>query len=137
MTKDSVTYWFSEIWEKEVLKEEKNNILLLLDGPQCHKNITNEQRIFYFPPNTTGKLQPMDISVNKPFKNNIRQQWEEWISSSSEITKSGYNQKPKKEMILKWVENSWNYITKETISNGFTHLFDEIKQRKNDLEIIN
>lgn len=32
------------------------------------------------PPNTTDRLQPLDISVNKPFKDYLRRKFNEWYS---------------------------------------------------------
>jgi len=33
------------------------------------------------PPNCTDKLQPIDVSVNKPLKDHMRSKFQEWYSS--------------------------------------------------------
>ena len=37
----------------------------------------------YVPPNCTGYLQPMDISVNKSVKEFLRQQFQTWLLTES------------------------------------------------------
>ena len=38
----------------------------------------NDIHVYLLPPNTTDRLQPMDISVNKPAKDFLRQRFQEW-----------------------------------------------------------
>jgi hypothetical protein len=40
----------------------------------------NDIHTCHLPPNTTDQLQPMDLSVNKPFKNFIKNKFAEWYS---------------------------------------------------------
>ena len=46
------------------------------------KNLLEDHNIHtcYLPPNTTDLLQPMDISVNKPAKDYVKRQFQEWYS---------------------------------------------------------
>ena len=73
------------------------------------------------PANTTGELQPMDISVNKPFKNFISIKWEEYAASlnNEDVTKSGYYKAPPRERKVTWTSFAWGKITADIISNGF------------------
>ena len=45
----------------------------------------NNIHVCLLPPNTTDRLQPMDISVNKPAKDLLRRRFEDWYSQ--QITK--------------------------------------------------
>ena len=45
----------------------------------------NDIHVSLLSPNTTDKLQPMDVSVNKPAKDFLKQRFEEWYAS--EVTK--------------------------------------------------
>ena len=46
------------------------SVFSLLDQHNVHVRL--------LPPNTTDRLQPMDISVNKPVKDHLRSQFSEW-----------------------------------------------------------
>lgn len=40
----------------------------------------NNIHVCLLPPNTTDRLQPMDVSVNKPAKDFLRRKFEEWFT---------------------------------------------------------
>ncbi len=92
----------------------------------------SETIIEYFPSNTTSRLQPMDLGINKPFKDRIRYLWEEWMSNESNIslTNSGYRRSVPRQTFINLVEDSWQKINTETITNSFNVLrkgLDEIE----------
>ena len=73
------------------------------------------------PPGTTSLLQPLDLSVNKIFKDHIRLLFEQ-----NRLLYDNVNPKIKLDTaridILSYINKTWNevgYITKETIVNGF------------------
>ena len=78
MTKDVFSVWF-EHFIKFTNPSLSNRILLLLDGHSTHiKNIEIIYRarevgidIICFPPHTSHKLQPLDVSFMGPLKSNI------------------------------------------------------------------
>jgi hypothetical protein len=52
------------------MKNEDRNVLLMLDNAPCHPKecqLTNVKAVF-FPPNTSGKLQPLDQGIIQSFK---------------------------------------------------------------------
>ncbi|CAG8663244.1 10030_t:CDS:2 [Dentiscutata erythropus] len=72
------------------------------------------------PGGTTSILQPPDVSINKPFKNGMRQRWEEWIDKGKVVfTKNGNCKKASYELVSKWVSKTW----KEISSNVLVRLF--------------
>ena len=130
--KEIFSYWLKNIYLNEVPLELRNNKpLLLLDNSGTHKPLkdyTTTIPHLFLPENSTGTLQPIDISVNGPFKRKIRHYWEDWNSTNFTTTYSGYYRKPNRDVIMTWVSDSWKSITKNTIENGF----NAIKRRLQD-----
>jgi hypothetical protein len=74
----------------------KNECLLVLDDYEAHKtasviahmkskNITP----FLIPGGFTFCLQPLDVLINNPFKDELRKLWKVWFENSSKFTKGG------------------------------------------------
>ena len=49
-----------------------NSVLVLLEE--------NDIQVCLLPPNTTDRLQPLDVSVNKPAKDFLQRKFEEWFT---------------------------------------------------------
>ncbi|GBM71269.1 Tigger transposable element-derived protein 6 [Araneus ventricosus] len=119
----------SEIWEKWVQKLDKRmiaecrKIALVFDNCPAHskeiipklKNVT----VFYLPPNTTSKLQPMEQRVIKNFKIYYRKRTVRKVITALKNNPS----MPKinlRESISE-ISKAWNYdVTDHTIRNSFT-----------------
>ena len=104
-----------------------------------HNNIL----VSLLPPNTTGDLQPMDISVNKPTKDYIKQCFEEWYANKivkhleeneeEEVSLKSVNLSfPRlKELGAKWlvemeeyIHENPHFIVNDSIHAGITAAFD-------------
>ena len=77
------------------------------------------------PANCTDKLQPMDLSINKSFKDYLRNQFSKWYSSKV-FEQSQPNPVDLRLSVLKplsaiWIMNAYGYLVdnKEIIKNGF------------------
>jgi hypothetical protein len=88
-----------------------NECLLVLDDYAAHKtasviahmkskNITP----FLIPGGLTFCLQPLDVSINKPFKDELRKQWKFWFENSSKFTKGGNISKPTWQQTISMVD---------------------------------
>ena len=72
------------------------------------------------PGGTTKFLQPLDISVNRPFKVALRAQWEKWMTSGEKsFTKTGRMRRATFTQVCEWIISAWRKIAVSTIENGF------------------
>ena len=100
---------------------------------QCTESVIQlleENNILYviIPPNTTDKLQPLDLSVNKPAKDFVRRKFQEWYSDKildqlennieEEIDTRLSVMKP---LSAQWTIEMFNYLVSHPsiIINGF------------------
>src|SRR5437763_7644400 len=96
--------------------------LLLLDNAPSH-NITNlnlqNTTIFFLPPNTTSRMQPMDAGIIMSFKCHYRSYFVKWLLHQYE---SGAEDK-KMDILsaIRFVVRAWDEVAKGTISNCFRH----------------
>lgn len=90
----------------------------------------NNTHVVLLPPNTTDRLQPLDISVNKPAKDFLRKVWysekildqvEAGDTDISDIDPINLGMPVMKELGAKWLVEMFNYLSDhpEFIVNGF------------------
>ena len=83
------------------------------------------KKMFLIPGGCTGLLQPLDVSINKPFKDYLRQYFQEWFqnvgSTIQNTTPQGYLKPPSFGIIFKWVLGAWNRVQEETIKHSFKY----------------
>ena len=94
------------------------------------------------PPNCTGELQLMDLSINKPVKDILKKEFHQWYSD--EISAQGEQYTPiklplsvMKPLGAKWLMKAFNHIQSHPtmIKNGFkaagiTGIIDELSKKK-------
>ena len=72
------------------------------------------------PNRMTSVLQPMDVSINKPFKDRLRQQYLTWISDpASELTETGKIKRTAPSEVARWVSAAWKAIPESIIIRSF------------------
>lgn len=128
MNSDLMKEWIDEIWLRRAnpaVKSEES--VLVLDSARCHltdnvkAEIQQHSKLAVIPGGLTRFLQPLDISVNKPFKDNLKAHWEEWMSDSrnDQFTLSGRKKRASYETVAEWVRKSFDAVPSSCIINGF------------------
>jgi DDE superfamily endonuclease len=102
------------------------NPILFLDSYRCHmmESVVSAitelgVEVGHIPGGCTCLCQPVDVGINKPMKNRIRQHWEAWMVQ--EITELGRIQAPKRKQISEWVKSGISEITQQIIINSWRH----------------
>ena len=75
----------------------------------------------FIPAGLTSKLQPLDLTVNRVFKNSYKKKYMDYAVSYKEKFSNGV-EKSSRDDILKWLDEVWyseEEIRKKTIINGF------------------
>ncbi|CAM4576524.1 unnamed protein product [Caretta caretta] len=72
------------------------------------------------PGGLTSVLQPLDVCLNKPFKDRIRKMSSEWMCSGmAKLTKGGNLMKPEISLVAQWLKDPWVSIPSEMIEKSF------------------
>ena len=72
------------------------------------------------PGGLTSVIQPLDVCINKLFKDRLREKWQLWMSHGDfELTKDGNLKKPQYNLICKWILKVWKDIPSEMIIKSF------------------
>ena len=88
--------------------------MLLLDthGSHMHESVKKQMESMkvkpkYVPAKTTSYLQPVDVSINGPFKSAMRDEWNNgYENSPKSYTPKGYRKRPSYEWLFKMMSNA-------------------------------
>ena len=105
----------------------KKKCLLILDKAPSHCSEEtidfmnkNEIKRIFIPGGLTRKLQPLDIAVNKPFKDNLKKCYTQYQLENYNNTITNKQAKVDRKKIVEWVNGIWDKeIDNGVICNGF------------------
>jgi hypothetical protein len=133
--------WIERVWAPHIIQQPTPGVAyLILD--ECRTHLTEKVRaafsecgteVDYIPGGYTCKVQMLDVGVNKPFKNNVTAEFNDWIVAS------GDNIKPRRQDVSVWIDAAWKSITVNNIKNswravGITCAADNEEDNVMDLE---
>lgn len=127
MNQEGMKLWFGKIWSRRPGGLLKKPALLVFDQFRAHlteetKKLVQEARtqLAVIPGGLTSQLQPLDVSINKPFKNLMREEWSKWMQEAdSHLTPTGKVRKPTINEVCHWVIHSWAGVKKEVVVKSF------------------
>lgn len=115
---DGVILWLNKVWNKVQGSLNLKPALLVWDQFRSHltenvKRRLEEQKIIpaVIRGGLTSMLQPLELCLNKQFKNNMRELWHAWMSEGKgRVTKKGNLARPELTTVVSWVKGSWEKI---------------------------
>lgn len=127
MDQAGVKLWIDNVWNKRNGGLRKEHSLLVWDMFRSH--LTNETKKHLKRSNTatavipgglTSVLQPLDVSLNKPFKDRIRDEWNQWMMEGEKTyTKGGNLRAPSLDVLCDFVIKSWNAVSAKIVIKSF------------------
>ncbi|GMF32125.1 unnamed protein product [Phytophthora lilii] len=120
--------FFSLVWAPYVASNPSS--LLLLDEFNSHiqpvfgrqlSDLGTDLNII--PGGYTSVLQPCDVGVDKPIKEAVRAQYDDWAAEKMATIHPDANVLvPKREDIVPWIVRAWDGITEQSIRNTFASI---------------
>lgn len=119
--------WINNVWARRPGGLRKQRSLLVWDMFKSHLSdavkkcaYRNNTDLAVIPGGLTSVVQPLDVCLNKPFKDNIRKCWNEWMVSGKQTsTPAGNMRAAPLSTVCEWVLKSWEQIATETIVRSF------------------
>ena len=101
--------------------------MLVWDSLKCHISEDMKKQLQRYntvmsviPGGCTKFLQPLDVCINKPFKQYFRELYDEWFGKGEfEYTSGGKIKAPSHLKQITWVVQAWGKVSKEVIINSF------------------
>lgn len=121
---DSIIFWLKQLYGVN----NQRRRLLVWDAFRAHitqrvkdlVKVKHNSDMAVIPGGCTCKLQPADVSWNRPFKAKLAELYDEWIFNGPiERTRAGNRKAPPKALLLKWIKDAWAAITPDVIRKSF------------------
>lgn len=127
MDENGMRIWVEKVWSKRPGELLKKPALLVLDQFRAHisepiKKCFREEKthLAVIPGGLTSQLQPLDVSINKPFKVLMREEWNKWMAAGNhDLTPTGRMKRPTITQVCEWVKTSWDSVKEEIVVHSF------------------
>ena len=107
------------------LVTKSRSVALLMDNAGCHpRDIAGRYsniKVIWLPPNTTSKLQPLDLGIIQNFKTHYRKLLLKYVLSKIEVCETGSELAKSVNVLLaiRWIAKAWDSVREETIKKCF------------------
>ncbi|PNF23444.1 hypothetical protein B7P43_G09120 [Cryptotermes secundus] len=126
LTEELYLDWLKSVWFRRPGALLRQRSMLVVDSFRSHltENVKVKMRqeksdMVVIPGGMTGMLQPLDVSINRPFKSHLRRFYRDWRCGSTEMTPTGRLKKPSLSQMCEWIVAAWNTIPEEMVSKSF------------------
>uniref|UniRef100_A0A224YXZ2 Pogo ele1 orf1-h 1e-40-j 4 n=1 Tax=Rhipicephalus zambeziensis TaxID=60191 RepID=A0A224YXZ2_9ACAR len=127
MTSAMVEEWLNVVWRRRPGALLCKHSLLVLDSYRGHltdsvKAALAEMNtdLAVIPGGMTGQLQPLDVCINKPFKDRLRGLYTDWLSEEDhQLTPTGRIKRASLSQLAGWVAAAWDDIPETLIVRSF------------------
>ena len=133
MDTKAMMVWLQKVWAHRTGASSQSRSLLVWDSFRGHLVDRVKERtqngynkdIAVIPGGLTSVLKPLDVSINRPFKCYVRDQWTMWMSSGqAETKKSGNFKRPDLQTVALWTKIAWEKIDAPLIVYSFKKMWD-------------
>ena len=110
MNEEIMKQWITTVWMQYTQRKPS---LLVLDSFSAH--VTDEIKsmfarcnttVIVIPGGCTSVLQPLDVSINRPFKDHLRKCWQQYMVEQSDLAAGSVEKKippPSKQHLVDWI----------------------------------
>ena len=126
MTREELHRWLRGVWKESSIRR-----LLVLDNYHPHLGEDTaslaesmDTDLCYDPGGCTGIAQPMDVSINAPFKKAFQEQWIQWRRTPAARRPDGKLMIPTRQHVIDWVSKAWEMIIKSFLVCGISNAVD-------------
>jgi len=127
MAEELMLEWLKIVWGRRPRAFLNQPSMLVLDAFIGHltDSMKNQLRktkteLVVIPGGMTSVLQPMDVSINKPFKDRLRRHYLTWIADPArELKETGKIKHTAPSEVARWVSVVWKVITESIIIRSF------------------
>jgi len=127
MTEELMLEWLKTVWGRGHRAFLNQPSILVLDAfkgllTESAKNQLRKMKteLVVIPDGMTSVLQPMNVCINKPFKDRLRQQYLTWITDPArELTETGKIKRTAPSEVARCVSAAWKAIPESIIVRSF------------------
>lgn len=127
MDEKGLKLWVEKVWRSRPGGLLQKRSLLVWDSFRAHlvesvKLALKEANtdIAVIPGGLTSVMQPLDVSLNKPFKDRLRNMWTSWmIEGHKEYTAGGNVKAASLSTVCEWVNEAWKGLPVEMVARSF------------------